>query len=221
MVRLAAGDWTPDLTTNRLLIQLDRTQAPSNLWLSVTGVGDPAAELLAGFYNNDLIAVVAPITLHIVEAPGIFTNIIPIPQTTAASIISLSATNSMLRILSATLETTPFTPTVDTQSSKPMDAPANPIPAAKAIAAPSPAQPAKPLTSTLSWYVNGSSGSDSYDGKASANVPATTTGPKQTLDAVLPMAAPGDTIYIAPGVYSKHVNSSKFRFVTTGRVVLQ
>ena len=44
----ALGEWQADLATNRLLIQLDRAQAPSNLWLAVVGVGDPEAALLAG-----------------------------------------------------------------------------------------------------------------------------------------------------------------------------
>ena len=98
----ALGEWQADLATNRLLIQLDRAQAPSNLWLAVVGVGDPEAALLAGFYDNDLLAVAEPLRLLVVDAAP-FTNRIDLSRAPTASIIALSVTNGLIRIFRSTL----------------------------------------------------------------------------------------------------------------------
>ena len=68
------NDWTPDLATNRLLIQLDRALVSSNLWIAVAGTGESNATLLAGFYDNDLLSVAEPVTLHVAAATSWFTT---------------------------------------------------------------------------------------------------------------------------------------------------
>ena len=78
-----------------------------------------------------------------------------------------------------------------------------------------------PLTAPTIWYVNGASGSDNYDGAAEAFAPATTTGPKKSIAAVLATAAPGDTVYVAAGFYAKSIQLNGIRMITKGRVVLQ
>ena len=215
------GDWQPDLATNRLFIHLDRAQAPSNLWLSVVGVGDPAAALLAGFYDNDLLSVAEPLILRVVDA-GLFTNRIDLLQAPSASIIALSATNGMVRILSSVLDqehiATPAmiaTPHAQTKTGGTAASPS-------AMAAPTARAAITPLVvGTTLWYVNGANGSDSYDGAAEAFVPSTTTGPKKSIAGVLASAKPGDTICVAAGVYSKSLKLTSVRMITKGRVVLQ
>ena len=97
------------------------------------------------------------------------------------------------------------------------------------------------------WYVDATAGDDSlYDGSTSASAVATTAGagadtgagvvagadagtvagvaaagPKRTIAAVLPVAAPGDTIVVAAGTYPGRVQLDGVRMITNGRVVLQ
>ncbi|MEI8242276.1 MAG: hypothetical protein WCI17_03335 [bacterium] len=97
------GDWHPNLATNRLLIHLDRALVSNNLWLAVAGVGDPNATLLAGFYDNDLLSVADPLVLHVAATTPWSTNNINLSRLPSASVISLSATNGLLRIFSTVL----------------------------------------------------------------------------------------------------------------------
>ena len=105
------GDWTPDLATNRLLIQLDRALVSSNLWIAVAGTGESNTTLLAGFYDNELLSVAEPVTLHVAAAAPWFTtsavewftNNLNLSQTPSASIISLSTTNGQMRIFCSVL----------------------------------------------------------------------------------------------------------------------
>jgi len=220
----ALGDWHPDLSTNRLLIQFDRTLASNTLWIAVAASGDPEAVLLAGFYDSDLLSVIDPVTLHITEPPLWRTNAVDLSQIPTATILSLFTTNGLLRIFNTTLVQMPSggttAPPSATQCTDNQPV-ATPTPADRPTVRPSSVLRSLTSATTTTWYVNATAGSDTYDGTAAACIPSTTTGPRQTITAVLADAAPGDTINVAAGVYAKTVKLANVRLVTTGRVVLQ
>lgn len=145
------GDWTPDLATNRLLIQLDRALVSSNLWIAVAGTGETNATLLAGFYDNELLAVAEPVTLHVaatakcpaMSAPVVsevepfewFTNNLNLSQTPSASIIALSATEGQMRIFCSVL--CPDSAATEANLGTPVVPPAQETPLAPTAPAPS------------------------------------------------------------------------------------
>ena len=231
------GEWTPDLTANRLLIQLDRTQLSNNLWIAVAATGDPTATLLAGFHDHALLSISEPVVLYVADGSSWRTNSIDLAQLPAASILSLSATNGMLRIFTTILapgrdtsESTnaPLVPpsrgspdvpgsttnsTVITTPPAPTPVP-TPVPRAPGSSAPIALKPAH------IWYVDQKAGNDlAHDGTAPAHVQSTSIGPKRTIAAALTKAVCGDTIFVASGVYSEHVRIDGVRLITTGRVV--
>lgn len=225
----ALGDWQPDLSTNRLLIQLDRIVVSNNLTIAVTASGDPDAGILAGFYDHELLAVSEPILLFAASAI-LHTNSVDLSQMPSASIIALSATNGMMRIYNTILSRSDATS---------VTSPVEPPPLTSALCPPTfglagdgcgrltttvkPSTVIRPQASATptTWHVNATSGSDSYDGSAESFVPATAKGPKQTIAAALSTANSGDTIYVAPGIYNKTIKLNNVRMVTKGRVVLQ
>ena len=214
------GEEQSDITTNRLLIHLDRTQTPSNLWLTVVGVGDPDASLVTSFYDDDLLTVAEPQILQVMDE-AIFTNRIELSQAPSASIIALSTTNGLLRIFSSALIQPRAEVVVEPAKSAPSSIFGGTAASPSARSAQTAGITVKSLIAPTTWYVNGASGSDNYDGAAEAFVPATTTGPKKSIAAVLATAAPGDTVYVAAGFYAKSIQLNGIRMITKGRVVLQ
>ena len=105
------GEWQPELATNRLFIQIDRTLVASNLWIAVSGTGEADATLLAGFCDNDLQAVSHPVVLHVLAMSNAewsdtvpwFTNRLDFSGMPSASVISLSTTNGIMRIFNSVL----------------------------------------------------------------------------------------------------------------------
>ena len=159
---------------------------------------------------------------------AIFTNHIDLSQAPSASILTLSTTNGLLRIFSSALVQEHSRSGATSPTSAKTDTPIAPSQPGGMAASPSAqATPTSggttvtPLTAPTIWYVNGASGSDNYDGAAEAFVPATTTGPKKSIAAVLATAAPGDTVYVAAGFYAKSIQLNGIRMITKGRVVLQ
>lgn len=66
--------WNPELSSNRLLVLLDRALVSSNLWLAVAATGENDARLLAGFYDQTLTPVTTPIVLHVSDTAPWYTN---------------------------------------------------------------------------------------------------------------------------------------------------
>jgi hypothetical protein len=247
------GDWTSDLATNRLLIQFDRTLVSSNLWIAVASTGESNATLLAGFYDSNLLSVSDPITLHVTAAASLSvanaiewrTNSIDLSQTPSASIISLFATNGMMRIFStvlyrkaaveqtagnASFSTSPATTALSTTATtmaglSPLGDPsaggATALSADLGNAAVSGTAPENRRMHRV-WYVNAKTGDDAlYDGTADVGTGVATAGPRRTIAAVLAGATSGDTISVATGTYPGRVKLNGIRLVTNGRVVLQ
>jgi hypothetical protein len=236
----AVGDWYPGLTTNRLLIQLDRSLAASNLWLAVAAAGEPGAALLAGFYDRDFAAVAPPVTLHVSSVTPWFTNRLDLAASPSACIVALSATDGVLRVYCSALfwdSTTPpddsalFPPEEPTPTSAVSSPPATDSPAAGAPIVPRPPTPAAaaPISSGATvprrpprtWHVNATVGDDGqYDGTAPECI-GTLLGPKKTIRAALALAGPGDTLIVAPGRYPGRLKLDGIRLITKGRVELQ
>jgi hypothetical protein len=233
------GEWLPELTTNRLLIHLDRAIVSNNLWIAVSAVGKAHGTLLASFYDNDLQAVAEPRELYAADRawvcymsaaewpdlPGVawFTNCVDLSAAPCASILSLSATNGMMRIFSSALvqertagNTAPE-PAAPGFQKTPAAAPATL--AVRASTAEKAASVVTAVATPVTWYVNASTGSSTYDGRYEK--PALSTrGPKRTIADVLSRASAGDTIYVAAGTYNEHVTLNRIRMITKGRVVL-
>ena len=218
----ALGDWQPDLSTNRLLIQLDRAVVSNNLWIAVTASREPDAGILAGLYDNDLQVVSDPIQLFAASTTT-YTNSIDLSQLPSASILSLSATNGMLRIFNTVLCRSGATsPTVSPPSDRPTVSPSSVCSRPSDFPTVRPSSVIRPQVSgaTHTWYVNAAAGSDTYDGTTETCTSAT-TGPKQTIPAAVLPAVAGDTVYVAAGNYGKTIIISNVRMITKGRVVLQ
>ena len=231
----ALVDWQPELSTNRLLIQLDRNLISSNLLIAVAASGDPDALLLASFYDIDLQSVIDPITLHVSETPawpamsGVEwrTNTIDLAQFPTATILTLTTTNGLIRLYTtilvnqksqiSDLKSTPPDPTPSDRPTAQQSPPSSVSPSTVLRPTVQPAALAAPNT----WHVNALTGLDAYDGTAETYIPSTTTGPRQSITAALTTAAPGDTINVAAGTYGKTVKLNNVRLVTKGRVVLQ
>jgi len=232
------GDWTPDLATNRLLIQLDRALVASNLWIAVAGTGESNAVLLAGFYDNALLSVAEPVTLHVAATTAWparssvewFTNTLDLFQKPSASILSLSATNGQMRIFCSVLEQT----TQETSNASAISSTkgtsgkstgstsrrtASMTAVASANAARSSEATLTPQITTGIWYVNGTTGKDLYDGQY-AIYQGGNRGPFRLIAMALAVASPGDTIYVAAGTYNENVSFVGKRMITSGRVVL-
>ena len=195
------GDWQTDLTTNRLLIHIDRALVTSNLWIAVAGVGEPQAALLAGFYDNDLSSVVDPVILHVSTVVPWYTNTVDLSRMPAASVISFSTTNGLMRIFSSVLyqETAAkipastvaspcATPTKSTQTSAvaktgktstggAMAGLAPVVAAAVVVAVPPPDTASVDHVGPRMWYVDADAGDDDLcDGTAKNNANANGNG---------------------------------------------
>lgn len=97
------GDWDPALSTNRLLIHIDRSLITSNLWLGVAASGETNATLLAGFYDSENTAVSDPVALRVAATTPWFTTTLNLSRMPTATILSLSASNGMMRIYCSAL----------------------------------------------------------------------------------------------------------------------
>jgi len=234
------GGWQPELATSRLLIHLDRALIASNLWIAVAGTGEPSATMLAGFYDQDLRAVSQPVVLQVSAAVPWFTNRIDLSSMPSASVVSLLSTNGMMRIFGTVLyqeraaqedEGTSISACAaeTSETAAPsghtgMDTEVRTVVAGSTTNAITPRSFV--LTSAVHpgpriWHVDCIAGNDLHDGTIEVHVPSTLTGPKRTIAAALRQAVPGDTIFIAAGVYPERVRLSGVRLITKGRVVLQ
>ena len=237
------GDWQVVCTTNRLLINLDRAQSPTNLWLSVVGVGEPDAALVAGFCNDDLLSVAEPVILRVVDAI-VFTNCIDLSRAPSASVLTLSVTSGMVRIFRCALyqelgrsgNTNPTLALLPSNtavmappqfgSSVTSDfANSRTFEPAHASAVASVADTTTNTPGPRTWYVDATNGDDNlYDGRANTGKGNTgtgaTAGPKRTIPAALAGVVPGDTIVLAPGRYPGRLKINGIRMITQGRVEL-
>ncbi len=219
-----------NLATNRLLIQLNRALVTSNLWIAVSASSDPDAVLLAGFYDADLLSVTDPIVLHLSDSTPWRTNRIDLSQFPSVSILSLSATNGLLRIFNSVLyrdsSSGATSPTFSAStnpalSDRPTVRPSDCLPPSAFPAVTYHLSPATFLGAPRTRYVDATAGADSNDGTVAVRVPATATGPKKTIAAALASASPGDTICVAAGTYPERVQFGNINMVLNGRVVLQ
>lgn len=228
------GDWSTDLATNRLLIHIDRALVSSNLWIAVAGAGEPNATLLAGFYDDDLLSVAEPVVLHVAAVTPWFTNSINLSRMPSTSVISLSATNGLMRIFNSVLyqdgsglesSAPPVAPTIGTIPDAPITPTNGNYTASPTTHAPPLSVPrSSPLAQTgnHTWYVDRAAGDDlQHDGTAEVHVPSTSIGPKRTVAAALANAVHGDAVVVARGIYPERVHLDGIRMITHGRVVFQ
>ena len=236
-------DWQPSMSNHRLLIHLDRSHGLNKLCIAVAAAGEENATIWAGFYNDAMVSVAAPIQLHVNTLPW-FTNSVDLGRSPTTSIISLFTTNGLVRVFGTVLQksgmqgnngamngvvsrpgnangstTAPDGPgdgdvSCVSTSSPPHDSHAPTAPPSNGTNTTSSSRGAAPRKTAASiWYVNHAAGDDGNDGHSSVT-------PKRSISGAVIRASHGDTISVAAGVYTEKIDFGKTHMVTTGHVVL-